>query len=147
MRKVSPEPSIVLFDGVCNLCDAAVQFVLDRDARGRFVFAALQSDEGRRLLAKVGAAPSVAEGDPDSIVLVEGGRAYERSDAILRIARGLGAPWSLAVVFLAVPRFVRDALYRFIARRRYRWFGKKASCRVPTPALRERFLENRPELL
>ncbi len=144
---MSPGPAIVLFDGVCNLCDAAVQFVLDHDARGRFVFAALQSEEGRRVLARAGMTPGEPGADPDSIVLVEGGRAYERSDAALRIARGLGAPWSLAAVFLAVPRFLRDAVYRFVARRRYRWFGKKAACRVPTPSLRERFLENRPDLL
>jgi predicted DCC family thiol-disulfide oxidoreductase YuxK len=143
---VSEGPAIVLFDGVCNLCDAFVQFVIDHDRVNRFVFASLQSAEGRALLGSVGAQDAVREGEPDSVVLVEGGRAYVRSTAVLRIARGLGWPWRAAVVFFALPRPLRDAAYRFVARHRYRWFGKKEACRVPTPELRARFLENRPEL-
>jgi predicted DCC family thiol-disulfide oxidoreductase YuxK len=79
-------------------------------------------------------------GDPESVVLVEGGRVYDRSDAALRIARALGLPWSLAGLGLLLPRALRDGVYRFVARRRYRWFGREESCRVPTPALRARFL-------
>jgi predicted DCC family thiol-disulfide oxidoreductase YuxK len=129
---------VVLFDGVCNLCNATVQFILDRDEAGYFRFAALQSEPGAKALAAHGHAPVADE--PDSVMLVEGGRVYERSDAALRIARRLGGAWPAMAVFLAVPRFLRDAVYKFIARNRYRWFGRTEECRIPTPALRARFL-------
>ncbi len=132
------DPLIVLFDGVCNLCNGTVQFIIDRDPGGRFRFASLQSEAGARVLREHGRGPIV--GDPDSIILIERGTLYEHSGAALRIARALGLPWSLAVLGFALPRFVRDALYRLIARNRYRWFGREESCRVPTPALRARFL-------
>ena len=135
---VTSEHPVVLFDGVCNLCNGTVQFIVDRDPAGRFRFASLQSEAGARVLREHGREPPA--GDPDSIVLVEGGTLYEHSSAALRIARRLGFPWSLGVVGLAVPRLARDAVYRFIARNRYRWFGREESCRVPTPALRARFL-------
>ena len=137
-------PQIILFDGVCNLCDGFVQFVLDRDPRGRFVFASLQSDAARALLARHGI-PAPTE--PESIVLVDGDRAWQRSAAVLRVLRGLGGVWAaFAIVSWIVPRFLRDGIYRFIARHRYAWFGKRAECRVPTPDLRARFLEARPDL-
>ena len=130
--------AIVLFDGVCNLCSGAVRFIVERDARGHFKFASLQSDAGKRLMLEHGL--EVPEGDPSSIVLIEGGRVSQRSTAALRIARHLGFPWSLGAAFVVVPRFVRDAMYDVIARNRYRWFGKKDVCMVPTPELRARFL-------
>ncbi len=130
--------AVVLFDGVCNLCNGTVQFILDRDPAGYFRFAALQSEAGSKALAAHGrAAPA---GEPESIVLIEGDRVYDRSDAALRIARRLGGAWSLLYAFIVVPRVVRDAVYRFIARNRYRWFGRTEECRVPTPELRARFL-------
>jgi predicted DCC family thiol-disulfide oxidoreductase YuxK len=129
---------VVMFDGVCNLCNGAVRFVIDRDPAGVFRFAALQSDAGRALLARLGV--QLAPGDPETIVLVEGGRVYERSDAAVRIARRLAGPWRLFALLAIVPRRLRDAVYRFVARHRYRWFGRTAECRVPTPALRARFL-------
>lgn len=129
---------IVLFDGVCNLCNGTVQFIIDRDPSGAFRFAALQSDAGKTALAARGrAAP---EGEPDSVLLLDGDRVYERSDAALRIARRLSGAWRLFFVFIVVPRFLRDLVYRFIAKHRYRWFGKTEECRVPTPELRARFL-------
>jgi predicted DCC family thiol-disulfide oxidoreductase YuxK len=128
---------IVLFDGVCNLCNRTVNFVIDRDPRGRFRFAALQSDAARKLLHAHG---RTLANPPSSILLLENGRWYEESAAALRIARGLRGLWKLAFAAIAVPRPLRDALYRFIARRRYRWFGTAEQCRVPTPELRERFL-------
>ncbi|MGE3174744.1 MAG: thiol-disulfide oxidoreductase DCC family protein [Planctomycetota bacterium] len=134
-----PEPpgAVVLFDGDCTLCNGAVQFVLRRDPRGRFRFAALQSGAARALLAgRVAGDPL-----PDSMVLVQGDAIHLRSGAALRIARGLGLPWSLAAVFLLVPRPLRDLVYDFVARRRHRWFGRPASCLVPTPELRARFLD------
>ena len=133
-----PEPPVILFDGVCNLCNATVQFIIDRDPAARFRFASLQSEAAARLLRAHGREPP--RGDPDSVVLVVGGRLHEHSDAALRIARGLGLPWSLAALGLVLPRALRDGLYRFVARHRYRWFGREESCRVPTPALRARFL-------
>jgi len=124
----------VLFDGVCNLCNASINFVIDRDAEAVFRFAPLQSDVGRALVAECGLV------DEDSIVLVEDGRCYVRSDAALRIARRLDGAWRLLGVLRIVPRPLRDAAYRVIARYRYRWFGKQDACRLPTPDLRVRFL-------
>ena len=130
--------AVLLFDGVCNLCNGTVQFVVDRDPKAHFRFAALQSDVGQRLLLEHGR--SVAAGAPDSVILIEHGEVYDRSTAALRIARHLGALWPLLALGLIVPRSLRDAVYRFIARNRYRWFGKSETCRVPTPELRARFL-------
>jgi predicted DCC family thiol-disulfide oxidoreductase YuxK len=138
------DPPILLFDGLCNLCDATVQFVIDRDPAERIVFASLQSNVGRALAESYGV---VTRSEPDSVVLIEDGAAYERSSAVLRVARHLTWPWKALVVLLAMPRFARDYAYRFVARRRYAWFGKSEACRVPTPALRRRFLEARPELV
>ena len=130
--------AIVLFDGVCNLCSSAVRFIVERDRQRHFMFASIQSDAGKTLMTEHGIA--LPEGDPTSIVLVDDGRAYQRSTAALRIARRLRFPWSLGWAFVVVPRFVRDAVYDFVARHRYRWFGKKDVCMVPTPELRARFL-------
>lgn len=134
---VAVEPAVVLFDGVCNLCNASIHFIIDRDPRGRFRFAALQSDAGAEILRQAG----LDAADLSSLVLWEGGRAYRYSTAALRIARRLSWPWPLLAVFLLIPAFLRDPVYRFIARNRYRWFGKSETCRVPTPELRARFLD------
>lgn len=127
----------MLFDGDCNLCHGAVQFVLRRDPRGRFRFASLQSAAGRQALLAAGA-PAVL---PDSIVLLADGGVAVKSTAALRIARRLRWPWPLLAVAFVVPRPLRDLVYDWIARHRYRWFGKRAQCLVPTPALRARFLD------
>lgn len=129
---------IVLFDGVCNLCNAAVQFVIERDRAGSIRFAALQSDVGRELLDRF-AVPMSATG-PTTIYLIEDGRLFDRSTAALRIARHLRAPWPLASVWLVVPRRLRDALYDVVALRRYRWFGRSDACRLPSPEEAARFL-------
>lgn len=140
----STSRAVVLFDGVCNLCNGSVHFIIDRDPGGRFRFAAQQSPEGAQLLRELGVPP--APGEPQTILLVEGGRVYDRSAAALRIARGLRFPWWLLYGLIAVPRPLRDLVYGFIARNRYRWFGRTEQCRLPTPALRARFLsEQRPE--
>lgn len=130
--------SVVLFDGHCNLCSAAVRFVIARDAAGFFRFASLQSEAGERLLRARGHAP--ASGPPESVVLVEGAEVHWRSDAALRIARRLDGAWPLAYALILVPRLLRDAIYRAIARRRYRWFGRTESCRLPGPEHADRFL-------
>jgi predicted DCC family thiol-disulfide oxidoreductase YuxK len=127
---------VLLFDGVCTLCNGFVRFVIERDPAGRFQFAPLQSAAARRVL---GATPQPL---PDSLVLVENGRLFTRSTAALRVARGLRFPWPLAYVFVAVPRPVRDWMYDAVARNRYRWFGRRDVCMVPTPELRARFLDD-----
>jgi predicted DCC family thiol-disulfide oxidoreductase YuxK len=128
---------VILFDGVCNLCNGCVQFIIARDPARRFQFAALQSDSARRMLARLDRSGAL----PDSIVLVDGGRVYTRSSAALRIARGLRFPWSLARALTVVPRPLRDWVYDLVARNRYRWFGTTDVCMTPTPELRARFLE------
>ena len=130
---------VILFDGVCNLCNGFVRFVIARDPPGRFRFAALQSDAARRLLGE----PAAAAGTlPASFVLVEGDRVFRQSTAALRIARGLGFPWRLAYALIAVPRPLRDWAYDVVARHRYQWFGRRDACMmVPTPDLRARFLD------
>ena len=128
--------AVVLFDGVCNLCNGWVNFVIDRDPAVRIKFAALQSDPGKLLLAK----HKIADSYLDSIVLIEGGAAYFKSTAVLRASRHLRFPWRVLKVFLIVPRPLRDLVYRGIAKRRYRWFGKREACRVPTPELQAHFL-------
>ncbi len=133
-----PRDRVVLFDGHCNFCNATVNFLIDRDPAGRLSFAALQSEAGRRLLADHGLpVPDV----PDTMVFVDAGRALVRSDAALAAAKYLRFPWWLARVGLVVPRVVRDAVYRLVARNRYRWFGRTEACRLPTPDLRARFLD------
>ena len=127
----------ILFDGVCNLCNGFVQFVIARDPQARFRFAALSSDAAQCLLREAGLRPPL----PDTMILIEDGRAYLRSDAPLRIARGLRFPWPLAAAFLVLPRFIRDRAYDFIAARRYKWFGRRDVCMIPTPELRARFLD------
>lgn len=123
---------IVFFDGVCNLCNATVNLLIDHDHSNKLRFAPLQGTTSE----KVGIA-----GDLDSIVFFCKGKMYTQSAAALRIAVVLGGVWRVFAVFFLVPPFVRDALYAFIARNRYRWFGKSDSCRVPTPELRAKFLE------
>ena len=127
---------MILFDGVCNLCNGAVQFVIERDPAARFGFAALQSPVAARLTA------SSRIGDRlDSIVLVEDGRVWTQSTAALRIARRLRFPWPATYAMIVVPPPLRDWIYNLVARNRYRWFGKRETCMVPTPALRARFLD------
>lgn len=132
------EQSVVLFDGVCNFCNGAVLFIADRDRAARFRFASLQSPIATELLAAHGL--ELPPGDPDTLMLIENRKVYDRSDAALRIARHLRGPVSLVAAFTIVPRPLRDAVYRLIAKNRYRWFGRSEQCRVPTPELRARFL-------
>jgi len=129
--------AVILFDGRCGLCDRTVQFVLARDRRGAFRFAALESRAGRELREGLGPSGEL----PDSVLLLEGGALYRESAAVLRIARGLGRPWSWAAVLRVLPWGLRDGLYRFVARRRRRWFGEREACRRPRPEERERFLD------
>jgi predicted DCC family thiol-disulfide oxidoreductase YuxK len=129
-------PAVVLFDGVCNLCNASVQFIIARDPAAHFRFAALDSTVARRMLGESALIGSL----PDSVVLVENGRVYTRSTAALRIARRLRFPWPLIYPLIVVPKPLRDMIYDLIARHRYRWFGKRDTCMVPTPELQRRFI-------
>jgi predicted DCC family thiol-disulfide oxidoreductase YuxK len=133
---MSDEGPILLFDGVCNFCNGAVNFVIDHDRGGRFRFASLQSDAGRELLRQ----HELGEMPLSTMVLIEAGRVYLDSEGVLRTARRLGGAFLLLVPFLLVPRGLRDAAYRAFARQRYRLFGRSDQCRVPTPEIRARFL-------
>jgi predicted DCC family thiol-disulfide oxidoreductase YuxK len=128
---------VLLYDGVCNLCNAAVRFTVARDDEGRFRFAPLQSDAGQELLERHGLP---TEGF-DSFVLVDGEDCYTESTAALRVCRGLDFPWPLLSVFLVLPAAVRDPVYELVAANRYRVFGKTDACQLPDPELRERFVE------
>lgn len=128
--------SIILFDGVCNLCNGAVNFVIKRDPRNVFKFTPLQEKQGVLLLKK----HAVDARKLDSIVLIENGNVYIKSSAALRIAKKLSGLWPLFFVLLIIPSFIRDGVYDFIAKNRYKWFGKKEQCMIPTPGFREKFL-------
>ena len=125
---------LVMFDGYCNLCNGAVRFVLERDPRSRFYFAPLDSDIAAHILE----AHPVS--DRDSLILYHDGKVYDRSSAVLRIAGKLRGLWPVFVVFLALPKILRDALYKWIARNRYRWFGRRETCMVPDVDYSDRFL-------
>jgi predicted DCC family thiol-disulfide oxidoreductase YuxK len=125
----APPQALVLFDGVCNLCNGAVRFISANDPHGRFAFASLQSPQARELLGDRPADPD----EPDSIVLLDHGRRFERSDAVLHIALGLRSPWPLAFAAILIPHTLRDRLYGWIARNRYRWFGRADVCAIPPP--------------
>ncbi|MEM6258546.1 MAG: DCC1-like thiol-disulfide oxidoreductase family protein [Planctomycetota bacterium] len=130
------EHAVILFDGVCNMCNASVNYVIDHDPHARFRLAALQSDIGLALASEHG----IDAGELSSIILVDSGKAYMRSSAVLRICRRLTGPAKLLWPFILVPTFLRDPFYRFVAKRRYKWFGKKDACRLPTPEDQARFL-------
>ena len=127
---------ILLFDGVCNLCNGAVNFVLDHERGTALRFGSLQSSAGLALLDRSGGRPRSL----DTVVVIDDEHRYERSAAILRLARDLRWPWRALTVLWIVPRPLRDALYDWVAQHRYRWFGKQEACRIPSPELRSRFL-------
>ncbi|MFP7493100.1 thiol-disulfide oxidoreductase DCC family protein [Terribacillus saccharophilus] len=127
--------AIILFDGVCNLCNSSVQFIIKHDKNAYFKFASLQSDFGRNLRKEKQIPDNV-----DSIIFVERGKVHMQSGAILRIARHLDGAWKLAAAALIIPRPIRDMLYRYVAKNRYRWFGRQNQCMLPSPDLKERFL-------
>ena len=128
--------ALVLFDGVCNMCNSSVNFIIDRDPNAYFKFAALQDEAVKPLLARYNLSLDYA----DSVVLIEDGVCYRESTAALRVARRLKGGWPLFYGFMIIPRPLRDIVYGWIARNRYRWFGKRDTCRIPTPELRARFL-------
>lgn len=128
---------VVLFDGVCNLCSSAVQFIIERDKKNKFQFASLQSQYGQEQLTKY----YLADKNIDSIVLIEKGKAYIKSSAALHIAKNMDGLYPLAFVFIIVPPFIRNWVYDWVAKNRYKWYGKKDACWIPTPELRARFID------
>jgi predicted DCC family thiol-disulfide oxidoreductase YuxK len=126
---------IILFDGVCNLCNGFVQFVIKRDPHARFKFAALQSDAAVELLLTHQIDPK----ELSSVIFIVNKTVYTQSDAALKIAQNLGSAWPLAASLLIIPKFIRNAIYHFIAKNRYRWFGKTDQCMMPNPRFENRF--------
>jgi predicted DCC family thiol-disulfide oxidoreductase YuxK len=131
---------IVFFDGVCGLCNTAVDVLLRADRHHRLIFAPLQGETAQRLLHTPAHVNETAEPSFDTIVLLDAAGRHEKSDAALRICRHLGGFWRMWLAFYVLPEPIRDALYSFVARHRYAWFGKKDTCRLPTPEERQRFL-------
>ncbi len=127
---------VVIFDGVCGLCNHSVDFIIKRDKKKRFVFAPNQSSAAQSLLET----GNISAFDVDTIYLYDNGEFYDKSTAVLRIASDLPWPWKAASVGRFLPRAARDGLYGFVATNRYRWFGKHETCRIPTPEERSRFL-------
>ena len=137
MQNLPPNKKIILFDGVCNLCNSAVQFVIKYDKKDTFRFVALQSELGQEILAYIG----IDAKNIDSIVLYEPGVAYYyKSSAAIQIAKNLGGFWHLGTIFRIIPMGIRNQLYDYIAKNRYKWYGKKESCMIPTPELKIKFL-------
>ncbi|OWW25880.1 thiol-disulfide oxidoreductase [Zobellia sp. OII3] len=138
LYNVENSKQIILFDGVCNLCNGAVQFVIKRDTLDVFRYAPLQSELGKKLIAE----RNIDSDSIDSIILIDPGVAYYiKSDAALEIGKQLRGYKTLSSILLWIPRSLRDIVYDFIARNRYKWYGKKEHCMVPTPELRAKFLE------
>ncbi len=135
-NKINTGQSLVLFDGVCHFCNNSVNFVIDRDPKKKFVFAPLQSDLAKERLTQLGAYNASVY----TVILIRNNILYKRSRAALEIARQLNGLWPLCYAFIIIPGFIRDIVYNFIAKNRYKWFGKMEACRIPTPEMRERFL-------
>lgn len=133
---MSKNHKIILFDGVCNLCNGAINFVIKKDKKNNFKFAALQSDIGRELTSKF----NIDRSKVDSIILIDGDTHYEKSSAALHIAKHLYGAYPLLFGFMIVPKFIRNGVYDYVARNRYKWFGKKESCMIPTTNLKSKFL-------
>jgi predicted DCC family thiol-disulfide oxidoreductase YuxK len=131
---VNEEKLIVLFDGVCNFCNAWVRLIINHDKHDRFRFASLQSETGQKLLSNSG------NNESESVVLIDSGKYYFHSSAALRISYHLAGLWKLMIIFHILPKFIRDAIYNFIAQNRYKWFGKRQQCMIPDEKIRNRFL-------
>ena len=128
--------NLILFDGVCNLCSALVQFVIRHDPAGKFRFAAIQSEIGGEIFQSHGLDPA----DLQTFVFAAEGKMFLRSDAAIEVVSRFGGAWRIFRIFQFVPKVLRDSIYSFIARNRYRWFGRKEVCMVPTAEIKERFL-------
>lgn len=128
---------VIFFDGICNLCNASVQFAIERDKKNLFKFTALQGEYAKAVLPKF----NVDLSQLNSIILLEDGQLYTKSTAALKIARKLNGLWPALYVFILVPKFIRDWFYDIIAKNRYKWWGRQESCWLPTPELKQRFID------
>lgn len=128
--------SIVFFDGVCNLCNSTAQFLLKIDKHQRLQFGSLQGESAKRILPNYQVSPEKLS----SIIFIHQNKVYTESSAVLEIFSVIGGPWITLYIFKFIPSYFRNGIYKFVARYRYKWFGKRSSCRVPTPSERERFL-------
>jgi predicted DCC family thiol-disulfide oxidoreductase YuxK len=133
---LDPNHKIILFDGVCNLCNRSVNFIISKDSKDIFRFATLQSDLGMSLMSQHG----INTTKTDSVILIDTNEYHERSSAILQIVKNLSGGYALLYFFIIVPKCIRDWGYDYIAKNRYKWYGKKDSCMVPTPELVSKFL-------
>ncbi len=129
-------PRVIVFDGVCNLCNSSVQWVLKYDKNARFSFASLQGEFGQNLLKQNALDPKTFH----SFILLEGDQLYTQSTAALRVAKKMSFPFFLLYPFILVPKFIRDTIYDYIANNRYKWFGKTDSCMIPDPEVQQRFI-------
>ena len=128
--------AIILFDGVCNVCNGFVNFLIPRDTKNHFRFGSLQSDQAKELLKTF----SHSSNDLSTVILVEDNQLYSQSTAVLKIARNMGGAWPLLYGFIIIPKPIRDFFYKLFANNRYKLFGKKDSCMMPTPALKAKFI-------
>ncbi|MDQ3110919.1 MAG: DCC1-like thiol-disulfide oxidoreductase family protein [Bacteroidota bacterium] len=133
---MSNSHAIVMFDGVCNFCNDRINFIIRHDKKDYFRFVTLQSDLGKKILADHG----IVMPDPDTFILVENGKTYDRTTAALRIVKSLEGLWPALYVFIIVPAFLRDIVYKVVAKNRYKWWGERESCMIPTPEIRKKFL-------
>ncbi|HET9057207.1 MAG TPA: thiol-disulfide oxidoreductase DCC family protein [Chitinophagaceae bacterium] len=131
------DKKIIFFDGVCNLCSSSVQFVLKRDKKNQFLFGSLQGNQGQQVLKKHHLSPT----EFNSFLLSEGNKLYTRSSGVLRVLKYIGGGWGLLYGFIIIPKFIRDGIYDFISRNRYKWFGKKEECWLPKPEWKQRFID------
>ncbi|MFZ7943293.1 MULTISPECIES: thiol-disulfide oxidoreductase DCC family protein [Bacillaceae] len=127
---------IILFDGICNLCNSSVQFIIKRDPKAKFKFASLQGQSGQELLEKYGLKTNL-----NSFIFIENEKIHMKSSAALRVGKQLNGAWKLVSIFFIIPPIIRDTLYNIIAKNRYKWFGKKETCLLPSPEWKNRFLE------
>lgn len=131
------QKQIILFDGVCNLCNSTVQFIIKRDHKAKFHFASLQSAAGQSLLHKF----NLPANDFQSFIYIKGDTYYSRSSGAINVMKDLGHIWQLAYIFIIIPPFIRDFVYNFIAKNRYKMFGRQESCMIPTLEIKQRFLQ------
>jgi predicted DCC family thiol-disulfide oxidoreductase YuxK len=138
MEGIPNDKKIILFDGVCNLCNSSVQYVIKHDKKDEFRFVAIQSELGRKIIKHIG----ISQKNIDSVIFYKPGKVYYyKSSAALEIAKSLGGIFTYATIFRIIPSGIRDFLYDYIAKNRYKWFGKNESCMIPTPELKSKFLD------
>lgn len=136
MKKNTPNNPVILFDGVCNLCNSSVQFIIRNDPKHHFRFASLQSNLGQSILKQF----NLPTNELSSFILLDKGRISVKSTGALKVVKQLSGAWPLLYIFIIIPPFIRDAVYEFIGRNRYKWFGKKEACWLPTPEIKALFL-------